>query len=139
MSSLDQRLTSWALSLFHALETNTRTRTRVLAVAGGVLAVIGMWLVHLSYPFIVHNVIEAEKKILFLFVFGLVIAPPFAVAFIIGSLIWPQANEPDEKESGPMSGYFYQERGDSRWKIVIVAAIISAMNFVAMLVTSSPS
>ena len=136
MSSLDQRLTSLALSLFQALEESSKTRVRVLAVAGGILVTGGMWLVHLSYPYILHSVIEADSKITLLCLFAVVLAPPFAASFSVVSLIWPQANEPVKDESGPMSGYFYRERADRKWKIIIASGIIAAINLLLMMVTS---
>jgi hypothetical protein len=89
VSSLDRRLTSFALSLFHALEANTQTKTRVLVVGCGMLATIGQWLVHLSYPYTFHNLLQTESKILFLFGFAFVLAPPFAVAFLYRLLHLP--------------------------------------------------
>ena len=136
MSSLERRLNSWALSLFQALETNTQTKTRVLVVAGGVLATIGIWFVHLRYPSISQRVIDTDSRLLVLFSFGVVFAPPFAVAFSLVSCIWPRAKLPDEEESGPMSGYFYRESANKRWKLFIVAGIITALNFLLMLITS---
>ena len=136
MSFVERRLHSLALKLFQAFEANTQSKTHVLAVVAGMLVTIAMWFVHLSYPYIFQDALETRNKLVVLFSFGVIFAPPFAMGFGIGSLICSQANEPDEKESGPMSGYFYRERADKRWKILVVAAIVGAMNFVAMLVSS---
>jgi hypothetical protein len=136
MASLERRVRSFVLSLFDALEENTQQRFRILAAAGGMLATIGMWAVHLSYPYLLHSLIELGGRPEFLAALTLVFFPPFAVAFSIGSLITCEADEPDNEESGPMSGYFYRERADKRWRILFVAAIIAAANVVFMMVTS---
>ena len=135
-SSLDEHGTSWALSAVDALESNNRKKTRGLIAAGGILVTIAMWLAHWFYPYVLDHLIQLESKILFLFVFAAVIAPPFAVAYNIGSIIWPEANEPIKNDSEPMSGYFYRERAESKWKLVIVAGIVAAVNLLFMVITS---
>lgn len=135
MSFLDRRLTSLALSAFQALESNTQTRARVLTAACGTLATICMWLGHLNYPDIFFTLLQIDSKLFSLLVFAVVLAPPFVVAFSIGSIICRQADEPAKEESGPMSGYFYRERANLKWKIAIVAGIIAAVNFLFMMGT----
>ena len=139
MSYFERRLNSWALYLFHALEVNTQTKKRVLTAVGGMLATIGIWVVHLSFPYLFHYLIEIDSRLMLLAAFGLVFAPPFAAAFSVTSLICSQVNEPDEKESGLMAGYFYQERAVRKWKIVIGAGIIAAVNLIFMLILSDSS
>ena len=132
--SLENRATSWALSLFDALESPTQIRTRIFAAAGGILVTIAMWAVHLTYPDIFTYLLQTDDwgKL----VLGFVLAPPFIVAFTVGSLLYRQAIEPVKNETGPMSAYFYQESATKRWKLLIVAALIAAVNFLLMLVTS---
>lgn len=136
MSSLDEHGTSWALSAVDALETNNQKKTRGVVAAGGILITIGMWIGHWFYPYVLDHLVQLESKILFLLVFAAVIAPPFAAAFSIGSIIFPQANEPVKNDSEPMSGYFYRERADTKWKLVVFAALIAATNFIFLVITS---
>lgn len=133
--SFEERASSWALSLVDALESQADWKVRVVAVAGGALVTITMWVVHLSYPDIFTSFLEMDGWAkLFL---GFVLAPPFVVAFSVGSFIYRVPTEPEKTdEFGPMSAYFYQENASRRWKILIVAAIIGAVNFLLMLVTS---
>jgi hypothetical protein len=130
--SFEEQASSWALSLFDALESSTHNRTRVFAAIGGTLATIVMWVVHLTYPEIFTFFLIDDWAKLFL---GFVLAPPFVFAFTVGSFIYPQPPEP-KNESGPMSTYFYQERASRRWKLLIVAGLIAAVNFLLMLITS---
>lgn len=133
--SVEEKAESWAVSLFDALESNTHTTVRVYLAAGGALVTIGMWVVHLLYPEIFKFFFESDDWLKLFF--GVVLVPPFVLAFTVGSFIYRQPVEPDKTDvSGPMSGYFYQERASRRWKLIIGAALIAAVNFVLMLVTA---
>jgi len=133
--SFEERANSWALSLVDALESDPNHKVRVFGAAGGLLLTIGMWVVHLAYPNIFRFFIEVDDWAkLFL---GFVLAPPFLVAFSIGSLIYSEPREPNKAdESGPMSTYFYQESAMKKWKVLVVAGIVTGLNFVLMLVVS---
>jgi hypothetical protein len=133
--SLEEHSTSWAVSLVDALESPDNKNVRLLALAGGTLVTISMWVVHLLYPQIFLFFLEQDNWAK-LFI-GFLLAPPFVLAFAAGCFIYPQAIEPaTENESGPMSAYFYQERASKRWKLVIVAGLIAAVNLVLMFVAS---
>ena len=90
VSSLEEHGNSWALSAVDALESRNQRKTRALIAAGGIVATIGMWLAHWFYPYVLDHLIQLQSKILFLFVFAVVIAPPFAAAFSIFSIIFPR-------------------------------------------------
>lgn len=131
----EQRATSWALSLFDALESPAQTRQRKIAAVSATLVTIVVWVVHLIYPEIFNTLIQQDDWAkLFL---GFLLAPPFVAAFAIGSFIYRQGIEPAKHESGPMSGYFYQESSNKRWKLLIAAGIIAAVNFLLMLITAA--
>ena len=133
--SLEERSTSWALSLFDALESHDHTRPRILAAAGGALVTVIVWVVHLRYLNLFDFMLELDdwaKPLV-----GFLLAPPFVVAFTIGSFIYPQPTDSlKENDLGPMSTYFYQERASRRWKLLIAAGIFAAVNFVLMLISS---
>ena len=133
MSYIQKRITSWALSLFDSLEANTHTRIRLLVAAGAMLTTIAMWLVHLTYPEIFQTLIQ-EDRVSKLLV-GFVLAPPFVAAFSIGSFISPEVHKPVEDESGPMSGYFYRERADKKYRVLICAGLFAGLNLVLMIAT----
>ena len=134
--SIEEKAESWAVSMFDALESNTHTRTRVFTATGGALATIIMWVVHLLHPEIFNFFLDMDDWAKLLL--GVVLAPPFVVAFTVGSFIYRQPAEPTKIDvSGPMSGYFYRERASRRWKLIIAAALIAAVNFVLMLVTAA--
>lgn len=133
--SYEEEATSWALSLFDALESYTHTTMRVFIAAGGALVTLVIWIFHLINPevftYFLH--IDSWAKL----ILGSLLAPPFVAAFTIGSFIYPQPVEPKtEDRSGPMSTYFYRERASRRWKLLIAAGICAALNFVLMLITS---
>ena len=133
--SLEEQASSSALSLFDTLESNNHKRTRVFIAVGATVITLVVWIAHLRNPEIFAYFLQSKgwAKLLL----GFLLAPPFALAFSVGSFIYPQPDEPDSKdEVGPMSTYFYQERSSRRSKLLIAAGIVAAMNFVAMLVMS---
>ena len=133
--ALEERADSWALSLVDVLESNDHTRTRVCIAAVGAVVTIVMWVVHLAYPELFSSLFEIDSWAKL--ALGFLLAPPFVVAFGFGSFIYPQPPEPDSRDAiGPMSTYFYQERASRRWKLVIAAGLIAAVNFVLMMITS---
>lgn len=133
--SLEEQASSLALSLFDTLESNNHKRTRVFAAVSGAVVTLVVWIVHLLDPEIFASFVQNRGWAkLFL---GFLLAPPFVLAFTVGSFIYPQPDDPKSKdEVGPMSTYFYQERSSRRWKLLIAAGLIAAVNFVSMMVTS---
>ena len=133
--SFEERASSWAVSLFDSLESNVHTKARILTAAGATLVTAGVWVVHLIYSEIFPTLLQTDGiEKLFL---GFALAPPFVLAFTIGSFIYPQPIESFKKNKGPMSAYLYQEKASRRWKLLIVAAIIAAINFLLMMITSA--
>jgi hypothetical protein len=133
--SLEEQANSWALSLFDTLESQSHRRTRILTAIGGAAVTLIVWIAHLLNPEIFASVFE-NKGWAKLFL-GFLLAPPFVLAFTIGSFIYPQPIQPrSADEVGSMSTYFYQDRSSRRWKLVIGAALVAAVNFVLMLITS---
>ena len=133
--SFEEQASNWALSLFDALDSHRHTQVRILAAVGGALVTIILWIVHLTYINIFDVFLEIDDWAK-LFI-GFTLAPPFVAAFATGTFIYPQEIEPKKKdESGPMSTYFYQERANKRWKLLIAAGIIAALNFVLMFAAS---
>lgn len=133
--SLESRVNSFFLSTLNDLEGKPQNRLRLLAVVVGIGITIVMWFVHLSYPHLFFLLLSSRREIKFLA--ALVMVPPFATAFSLGYLIYPQANEPVGNESGPMAGYFYRRSADRKWWIAIVAGTVAALNFLLMLITSA--
>jgi len=94
-----------------------------------------MWVVHLLHPEIFNFFFGSDDWTKLCL--GFVLAPPFVVAFTLGSFIYRQPVEPDATDaSGPMSGYFYRERASRRWKLIMASGLIAAVNFLLMLVTA---
>ena len=133
--SLEERATSSALSMVDALESPTHNGVRVVAAAAGILVTVIMWIIHLEYLdlFSFFGEIEGWAKLLL----GFLLAPPFVVAFTLGCFIYPPPLEPKTgDEIGPMTTYFYQERAGRRRKLLIVAGLVAAVNFLLMLIMS---
>ncbi|HKR22230.1 MAG TPA: hypothetical protein VJS17_06535 [Pyrinomonadaceae bacterium] len=141
MSYFDRTLTSWMSSLYETLEDNNQTRVRLWVAAGGLVATAVVWIVHLSVPDIAEQIFEADSKFAMLFLFGVTVAPPFAVAFSLGSLLMRRRTEPVADESGPpsgpMSGYFYREQANREWKLLIVAGLFGGLNFLLIVITTA--
>ena len=133
--SYEEEASSWALSLFDSLESQTRVKRRILVAAGAALATVIMWAVHLMNPDLLTALIDLDNWAKLLL--GVLLAPPFVLAFVVGSFIYPQPVEPKTKEAvGPMSTYFYQERSSRRWKRLIAAGLVAGLNLVLMIATS---
>jgi hypothetical protein len=133
--SFEERASSSAVSLLEALESPAHPGVRIFAAAGGALVTIAMWIVHVYYLDLIEFFMELDRWAKLLL--GFVLAPPFVVAFAVGSIIYPQPVEPKNgDEYGPMSTYFYQERASKRRKLLIVAALIAGMNLVLMFIAS---
>lgn len=77
-----------------------------------------------------------DSKILMWFLFAVIIAPPFAVAYSLGSVVSRRSGPPAHDTSGPMSGYFYRERANKEWKLLMLAGIAGGLNFLLMIITS---
>ena len=133
--SLEEHASSWALSLFDTLDSGGGKRTRIFAAAVAAVVTLILWIVHLLNPELLAEFLQVDG--LAKLPLGFLLAPPFVLAFTVGSFIYPQPIEPKSKDQvGLMSTYFYQERSSRRWKLLIVAALIAAVNFVLMLITS---
>ena len=133
--SIEKKAGSLAVSWFDALESNTEARTRLYTGGGAAVVTIVMWVVHLLHPEIFNFFFQSDDFVKVCL--GVVLAPPFVVAFSLGSFVYPQPVEPERTDiSGPMSGYFYRERASRRWKLLIASGVIAAANFLLMLVTA---
>ena len=133
--SVEERSTSWALSLVDALESPDNNKVRLYAIAGGALATVIMWAAHLLYPGIFEFFLDQDSWAKLLI--GFLLAPPFVLAFAVGCYIYPQGVEPATHDNvGPMSTYFYQERSNKRWKLVIAAGLIAAVNLILMFIAA---
>jgi len=130
--SLEERGESWALSLVDALESPAHKNVRFGAGAAATVVTICMWIVHLNYPEILGFFFQLDDWAKL--IIGVLLAPPFVVAFTVITIVLPQPIETNE--TGPMSGYFYQERSGRRWRIFIGAGLFAALNLILMLVTS---
>lgn len=133
--ALEERASSAALSLVDILESNEHSRTRLYVAAGAALATIVMWVVHVTYPEVFTFFIDVDgwAKL----ALGVVLAPPFLVGLGAGSFLFPQAIKPTSTvESGPMSTFFYQEQASRRWKILIGAGALAAVNLLLMFITA---
>ena len=133
--SIEDQASSWALSLFDLLDSPSHTRKRIIATVGAALVTAGMWIMHLLDPDIVGYFLDSDNASKL--VLGVLLAPPFVAAFGVATFIYPQAIERETRsDSGLMSTYFYQERSSRRWKLLIAAGIVAAVNLLVMLVTA---
>ena len=132
MSIVNRWLASLLSSSIAILETDKRRHLLLLVALAGILGTIGLWWIHLSSPGLFDKVSNNKISIVVIF------APPFFAALSFGHLMLPELKEGNEYESGPMSGYFYREKSNKRWKIVIAAVMIGALNFILMALTSRP-
>jgi hypothetical protein len=111
------------------------SRTRVYAAVGAAVVTIVVWIAHLLNPEMFTSFLEMDSWLKLSV--GFLLALPFVLAFAVGSFIYPQPIEPKSKDQvGLMSTYFYQERSSRRWKLLIAAGVVAAVNLVAMFVAS---
>ncbi|HET6974968.1 MAG TPA: hypothetical protein VFI24_01495 [Pyrinomonadaceae bacterium] len=130
--SLEERGESWALSVVDALESPTHKNVRVGAATAATVVTVVMWIVHLNYPEILAFFFQLDDWTKL--VIGVLLAPPFVLAFTVILSISPQPTETNE--TGPMSAFFYQERSSRRWRVFIGAGLFAALNLLLMLATS---
>jgi len=133
--SVEKRANSWALSLVDTLESPANPNVRLGAAAGAAVVTALMWIVHLTYLdiFAVFMELDSWAKLCL----GFALAPPFVLAFAVGSFLYRAPVESVKtNEVGPMSTYFYQDRANKRRKLLIGAAIFAALNLVLMFITS---
>jgi hypothetical protein len=110
-------------TLIEALQSSQSTTLRVSTALAGTLVTVGMWLVHLRYPYLLFG----------LGFFGaVVIVPPFFTVMSLGYLFFPDITVASDDEPGPMDGYMRQVQGDRRWKITVFAAAAGAANLLFM-------
>lgn len=138
MSYLDDKASSGMASLFQTLEANTRTRVYVLVAAVGVVATIVVWMLHWRYPYVLLKVMGHDSKILLLLMFAAIVAPPFCVVYSLGSIISRREGVPAHEEAGPMSGYFYRERANKEWQLLMIAGLVGGLNLLLMIISSEP-
>lgn len=94
---------------------------------------MAMWWVHLRNPtlFFSHQgPLHGLFPVLALF-------PPFLAAVSFGYLLFPEIAKPSLTRSGPMSGYLQSEKAEKKWKLIVTAGALSALNLLCMLFTSS--
>jgi hypothetical protein len=68
----------------------------------------------------------------------LALAPPFIMTFGICNILFFKPATPSQ-DSGPMSGYLYQQESEKKWKIMVVSGIAAAANYLFMLLTTRPA
>ena len=118
------------LSSFEALEGNNQRKLQLVVAVVGTLATIGMWYAHLSDPSRFNSLSSTQRV--------LVLVPPFITVFGIGHFVFPNVSAPADDPSGPMSGYLSLDKSDRKWRIVVGAGFISAINFLLMMLISQP-
>ena len=132
MSVIERLVAALAFGSFEALEATKRRSTRILAAAAAVLITTGMWLVHLSNSSLIFGHHGALGEL----VYVLVLIPPFLAGVSIGYLLFPEIEKPIATGPGPMSGYLQREKAEKRWKIIVTAGMLSAVNLFCMLFTT---
>ena len=132
MSVIKRLVAALALGSFETLEAAKRRSTRILAAAAAVLITAGMWLVHLSNPSLTFGHHGALGELVYVLVLG----PPFLAGVSIGYLLFPEIEKPIPTGPGPMSGYMQREKAETRWKIIVTAGMLSAVNMFCMIFTS---
>ena len=132
VSILNKYLASLVTASADALDANDQKKARLLTATVGVLATIFMWSVSRSYPWILgdpHGIVST-------LVIVLILAAPFATVVSVAYLAFPDIR-PGEEAYGPMSGYLRKQRDDKRWKIMVIAGMISAANLFCMMIASN--
>jgi len=61
---------------------------------------------------------------------------PFLAGVSIGYFLFPEIEKPIATGPGPMSGYMQREKAETRWKIIVTAGMLSAVNMFCMIFTS---
>jgi len=94
------------------------------------LSTVFIWIVHLRHPLL----LEGAPEFLRTFAVLLVFATPFLTVLSAAYSLFPDG--PSEKAPGPMSSYLQGERERKRWKIMVVAGMLSAINLFGMAIAN---
>lgn len=107
-----------------------RKRLFIAAVAGLVLTSLN-WTISLSFPYAISSVlwtgVNLQSRLLTILVMSVPFTPPFVTVFALSNLIFPSAPEP-HVALDVMSTYEYRQTSDRRWLVIIVSAMLGALN-----------
>jgi hypothetical protein len=96
----------------------------------GMLATVFIWIVHLRHPLL----LEGAPEFLRTFAVVLVLAVSFLTVLSAAYFLFPDG--PSEKAPGLMSSYLQGERERKRWKIMVVAGMLGAINLFGMAIAT---
>lgn len=121
--------------LVEEVETDRKLLMPASIIAG--LATIGTWLVAIFLPG-VFKVMSSTRLSLFVLLM-ILFAFPFVTVFSVYHMLWPQVKDDQERNTGPFTGYFYQENQTRRRKVILIAAGIGVSNALITVLLASES
>ena len=129
MSLIERLLDPIVISL-RGLETGGGKNISV--AAGGVLTTIAIWAFHVTHTQFLSHLPGMLSEILLL----AVLVPPFLTVLSLAYLMFPDDGS-HNSSSGPMSSYVQKQRGDMRWKIMILSGLVAIANLFCMVLFSA--
>src|SRR4030095_15914394 len=110
----------------HILDSNAKRKQHLLVASAGAGGTFLLWGAPLTHSDIFdHAVLRVRVSAMWLV---LALAPPFIMTFGICNILFFKPATPSQ-DSGPMSGYLYQQESEKKWKIMVVSGIAAAAHF----------
>ena len=131
--SLINRCTEWLISLLEFVESGSGIGMRLLIAIAGIFTTIAIWVFHLNHSSFLLGTHGIASKILLFFI----LAPTFLTVVSLVYILFPSPDPKTNSVNGPLSSYLQREKNDRRRKILIVAGIVSAINLLLIILSSS--
>jgi len=97
----------------------------------GLVTTAFIWIAALRFPQAASSVLlngfDTNSKLVVILVMSIPFAPPFISLFALGNLLFP-VSPGAEIAVGLMSTFEHRQKSDRQWLIVIVAAMLGALN-----------
>jgi hypothetical protein len=123
------------------LDKLTKKRTRLFAaIVLGLITTALVWLASMSFAYaassILWNGFNLSSRLVTILVMSIPFTPPFITVFAFSTLLFPSADQP-ENALGVMSTFTYRQTADRRWFIIIVSAMVGALNCLLLVIALS--
>jgi hypothetical protein len=132
--SLNNRFQDWLIAIFETIESHNGRSAKLLIATLGIIATISMWAFHLHYPTYLFNSHGAFSELAIVIVF----APPYVTVYCLAQLFFPEIRTSEKGKPGILTIHLQREAASRRWKMLIGAGIVSAVNLLLMIMLSTP-
>lgn len=127
--SLNNRFQDLLISILDLVEADGGKKRKLIIATLGIVATFSMWLLHRHYPSYLFKS-HGELSVLVIVV---VLAPPFVTTLSVCQLLFPSDLISGKMKPGLLTAHIQREQANKRWKIMIAAGVVSAINLLLMI------